>query len=240
MKPWRGLAAGLAALMSVLGTTEAETTPSAPAAPDWANLGRYQADNSALGLPAAGESRVVFIGASTIENWGRLDPGFFAGNPGYINRGISGQTTPQLLVRFRQDVLELKPAVVFILCGLNDIAGNTGPITAQQTLGNLTSMVELAQANGVKVVLGALLPANRIGWAPQVTNAAQRVAEINALLAAYTTEKNVPFVDFGPTLGDALGGLKPDYSDDGVHLKAGIYQLIDEQAKAAIAAALAS
>src|SRR5580765_3957393 len=126
---------------------------------DWANLNRYRADNAKIAPPAAGEERVVFMGDSITDAWGRTygKTSFFPGKP-YINRGISGQTTPQMLIRFRPDVIALKPKVVVILAGTNDIAGNTGPETLEDIEGNLISMAELARTNGIRVVLASLLP----------------------------------------------------------------------------------
>ena len=124
---------------------------------DWANLGRYRAENASVSAPAAGEKRVVFMGDSITDAWGRSYGKFFPGKP-YINRGISGQTTPQMLIRFRPDVIALKPKAVVILAGTNDIAGNTGPMTLEEIEGNLMSMAELAKANGIKVVLASVMP----------------------------------------------------------------------------------
>ncbi|HLA15241.1 MAG TPA: GDSL-type esterase/lipase family protein, partial [Gemmatimonadaceae bacterium] len=132
---------------------------------DWANLGRYRQENAALPAPASGENRVVFYGNSITEGWARHFPGMFPGKP-YIGRGIGGQTTPQLLVRFRQDVVALKPKVVVILAGTNDIAGNTGPSTIEMIEDNLASMAEIARANGIKVVLSSVLPVYDYRWRP--------------------------------------------------------------------------
>ena len=132
---------------------------------DWAQLGHYKSENIKLGAPKPGEKRVVFMGNSITDYWNRFMPGFFIGRP-YINRGISGQTTPQMLVRFRADVISLKPAVVVILAGTNDIAGNTGPSTLEMIMDNISSMTELARANGIKVVLCSVLPAYQYFWKP--------------------------------------------------------------------------
>src|SRR5258708_9264888 len=124
---------------------------------DWPNLTRYRNDNAALAAPAAGEKRVVFMGDSITDGWGRSRGKFFPGKP-YVNRGISGQTTPQMLIRFHPDVIALKPKAVVILAGTNDIAGNTGPMTLEDIEGNFTSMAELAKANGIRVVLSSVMP----------------------------------------------------------------------------------
>ncbi len=130
---------------------------------DWANLARYREANAAFGTPGPGETRVVFYGNSITDSWAKFFSSEFQGKP-YIGRGISGQTTPQMLVRFRQDVIALKPAVVLILAGTNDIAGNTGPSTQQMIQDNLVSMVELARANGIRPVLASVLPAYDYPW----------------------------------------------------------------------------
>src|SRR5450432_1929023 len=131
--------------------------PTFSQAQDWPNLAHYRDQNAKIGLPAANENRVVFMGNSITEAWGQISPEFFSGKP-YINRGISGQTTPQMLIRFRPDVIALKPKVVIILGGTNDIAGNTGPSSLEMIEDNLTSMAEAARANGIRVVLSSVLP----------------------------------------------------------------------------------
>ncbi|HEV8658861.1 MAG TPA: GDSL-type esterase/lipase family protein [Thermoanaerobaculia bacterium] len=134
---------------------------------DWAFLTRYREANAALARPERGEKRVVFMGDSITEGWERFFDAEFPGKP-YVNRGISGQTTPQMLVRFRQDVIALRPAAFVILAGVNDIAGNTGPATLEMIENNLMSMVDLARANGIAVVLCSVLPANRFPWRPDL------------------------------------------------------------------------
>src|SRR5215218_6052817 len=144
---------------------------------DWANLKRYEAENKALKPAAPGEKRVVFMGNSITEGWIKADSTFFAAK-GYIDRGISGQTTPQMLVRFRPDVIDLKPSVVVILAGINDIAQNTGPMTLEQTFGNLVSMAELAKANHINVVISSVLPAYDFPWRPGLAPA-DKVVKLN-------------------------------------------------------------
>jgi lysophospholipase L1-like esterase len=134
---------------------------------DWSNLNHYRTDNEKIALPTAGENRIVFMGNSITEGWGNIAPEFFAGKT-YINRGISGQTTPQMLLRFRADVIHLKPKVVVILAGTNDLAGNTGPSTLEMIEDNIFSMAELAVANGIKVVLCSVLPAYDYPWKPDL------------------------------------------------------------------------
>jgi len=127
-------------------------------AQDWANLNRFQKENSELTIPKIGEYRIIFMGNSITESWLKIQPGFFTNKP-YINRGISGQTTPQMLLRFRQDVINLKPTAVVILAGINDIAENTGPSSIEMNVDNIISMIELARANNIKVILCSVLPA---------------------------------------------------------------------------------
>jgi len=180
---------------------------------DWPWLGRFKEADLKLAPPAAGEDRVVFMGDSITEGW-RLD-GYFKGKP-YINRGISGQTTPQMLVRFRQDVIDLKPKVVVLLAGINDIAGNTGPMTLEQTEDNLASMAELAAAHRIRVVMCSVLPAFDFSWKPGMTPA-PKVAALNEWIKAYAAEKGHVYVDYYTPMKDERGGLPPALSADGVH-----------------------
>ena len=156
-----------------------------PPNPDWANLARYHADNARLGLPKPGEQRVVFMGNSITEGWASHFAVMFPGKP-YIGRGISGQTTPQMLVRFRQDVVALKPAVVVILGGTNDIAGNTGPSSLGMIEDNITSMAEIAQANGIRVVLSSVLPVFDYPWKPGL-EPAPKIMALNAMTECIRT-----------------------------------------------------
>ena len=180
---------------------------------DFGGLERFKEANAMLAAPKPGEDRVVFMGDSITQGW-KLDESF-PGKP-YINRGISGQTTPQMLVRFRQDVIDLKPKVVVILAGINDIAGNTGPMTLEQTEGNIASMAELARANGIRVVLCSVLPAFDFPWAPGLTPAPKVVA-VNAWMKQYAAEKGHVYVDYYSAMKDERGGLPPTLSKDGVH-----------------------
>jgi lysophospholipase L1-like esterase len=180
---------------------------------DFGGLAHFKEADAMLGSPKTGEDRVVFMGDSITEGW-KLDQAF-PGKP-YVNRGISGQTTPQMLVRFRQDVIDLKPKVVVILAGTNDIAGNTGPMTLGQTEGNLASMAELAAANGIRVVLCSVLPAFDYPWSPGLTPA-PKIAQINAWLKDYAARKDYVYVDFYSVMKDDRGGLPATLSKDGVH-----------------------
>jgi acyl-CoA thioesterase I len=202
---------------------------------DWAYLARYREENARLGPPVVGEHRVVFMGDSITEGWGGPNR-FFPGKP-YINRGISGQTTPQMLIRFRPDVIALKPRAVVILAGTNDIAGNTGPMTLEMTKDNLMSMVDLAQANGIRVVLAAVLPAYDFPWQPGA-KPAEKIAALNAWLREYAAQKRIVYLDYYSAMVDDRQGLKAELSPDGVHPNAAGYAVMAPLAEKAIARAL--
>lgn len=211
---------------------------------DWPNLGRYHTANAEIAPPAADEKRVVFMGDSITDNWDKagaawlpnLKP-FFPGKP-YLDRGISGQTTPQMLVRFRPDVIDLEPKVVVILAGINDIAGNTGEIPLESTEENLASMTELARANGVRVVLSSLLPASNLPWRPTVTDVVAKVAKLNGWIKDYAKKNGLVYVDYFSAMSDGHGGLKPELALDAVHPNAAGYEVMAPLAEAAIEEAL--
>ncbi len=203
---------------------------------DWAQLARYRTANAELGAPKPGERRVVFYGNSITDAWARYFPQEFPGKP-YVGRGISGQTTPQMLVRFRQDVLDLKPAVVLILAGTNDIAGNTGPSTPEMIEGNLISMVELARANGIRPVLSSVLPAYDYPWRPGVEPAPKIVA-LNAWMKAWAAAHHVVYLDYWTPMADARQGLRAELTTDGVHPNEAGYQVMAPLAERAIEEAL--
>ncbi len=182
---------------------------------DWPNLGYYREANDKLPPPSPGENRVVFMGNSITEGWIYTCPEFFEGKP-YIDRGISGQTTPQMLIRFRQDVIDLKPAVVVLLCGINDIAQNTGPSTLEMIEGNITSMTELAKANGIKVVMCSVLPAYDFPWR-QGLEPAEKVVNLNKWIKAYAAENGFIYLDYFSSMADEKKAMKAEYSEDGVH-----------------------
>ena len=205
---------------------------------DWAFLNRYREANAALSPPAENERRVVFYGDSITDFWARSFDEMFAGKP-YIGRGISGQTTPQMLVRFRQDVIDLKPAVVVILAGTNDIAGNTGPSTQEMTEDNIKSMVELATANDIRVVLASVLPAYDFPWRPGVDPALKIVA-LNTWLEAYAESEDLVYLDYFTAMADERNGLPAELSDDGVHPSEAGYRVMAPLAEAAIRRALQS
>lgn len=201
------------------------------------NLKRYEKDNAELPPPAENEQRVVFIGNSITEGWVRLRPEFFTSN-NYIGRGISGQTSPQLLSRFRQDVINLKPVAVVINIGTNDIAENTGEYDADFTLGNIRSMVELAKANGITAILSSVTPAAKYAWRPNIQNVVEKIARLNETIKAYSKESGVVYIDYFSDLADENNALKPDYGSDGVHPNAKAYEIMEQKAKAAIAKTL--
>ncbi|MFT4197901.1 MAG: SGNH/GDSL hydrolase family protein [Pseudoxanthomonas sp.] len=203
---------------------------------DWPQLGRYRADNARLPTHAAG--RVVFYGDSITDAWGRNGNGsvFFPGKP-YLNRGISGQTTAQMLVRFRQDVVDLHPEVVVILAGTNDIAGNTGPATLAMIEDNLRSMAELARAHDIRVVLASVLPASAYPWRPGYEPAA-KIRALNAWIGDYARATGAVYLDYYAALANAEGGLDPKLATDGVHPTAAGYAIMAPLAQRAIEQAL--
>jgi len=179
---------------------------------DWADLNHYQKANQQLDATAPGEKRVVFMGNSITEGWKKFDSTFFYENP-YVNRGISGQTTPQMLLRFRADVIDLYPAAVVILAGTNDIAGNTGPITHWEIMGNIISMVELAQANDIIVVLCSVLPAASFPWKPEL-QPVDSIIYLNQMIRNYATINELAYLDYYSFMVDAHGGLQDQFTYD--------------------------
>jgi len=204
---------------------------------DWPQLQRYRAENAALPAAAPGQPRVVFFGDSITEGWGRTGSASFFPGKGYVNRGISGQTTAQMLLRFRQDVVALQPAVVVILAGTNDIAGNTGPSTQAMIEDNLRSMVELAKAHGIAVVLASVLPVSDYPWQPGV-QPAPKVRALNAALRQYADAQGLVYLDYYDALANGDGGLDAALAADGVHPTAAGYARMAPLAEAAVARAL--
>jgi lysophospholipase L1-like esterase len=180
---------------------------------DWPWLGRYAADNQKR-IASGRKVDIVFMGDSITEGWQSKHPAFFT--PGRICRGIGGQTSPQMVLRMMADVIALKPRLLHIMAGTNDIAGNTGKITIPQTLDNLRMMTELARANGIQVLLASVPPAGNFPWRPGLATVAQ-IREINARARAYARRAGVTFVDYTPALADANGAMKPGLAYDGVH-----------------------
>lgn len=220
----------------VLITAICLTSGLAFAQEDFANLGRYAEANAAIGSPGRGEDRVVFMGDSITEGWVSASPEFFQDRP-YIGRGIGGQTTPQMLLRFRQDVVALEPAVVVILAGTNDIAGNTGPATNEMIQDNLASMAEIAAENDVRVVLASILPAERYPWQPEV-EPAFRIFAINRWVEEYAEDHDHIYVDFYSAMVNDTGGMLERYTTDGVHVSKPGYEVMQERVEIAIDEAL--
>lgn len=199
---------------------------------DWVNLKKYQEQNSQLKPSPAGEKRVIFMGDSITEFWSRVNPSFFELKP-YINRGISGQTTPQILKRFKADVLDLNPAVVVILGGVNDIAGNTGPTTIQRIASTIFEMEALAQANKIKVILCSVLPAYDFSWRPNQFPA-EKIIALNLLIKKYALENGIYYLDYFSEMKDEKNGLKKEYGPDGVHPNLAGYQVMGPLVEEAI------
>lgn len=205
-------------------------------AQDWANLARYKNENAQLELPKANEKRVVFMGNSITEGWIKKDPDFFSGKP-YVNRGISGQTTPQMLLRFQADVIALKPKVVVILAGINDIAGNTGPSTLEMIEDNISSMSVLAKSAGIKVILSSVLPAYDFPWRPGLSPA-EKVVLLNEWIKNYASKNGFIYLDYYSSMVDDRKGLKAEYTTDGVHPNEKGYKIMEPLVEKAIALAL--
>jgi lysophospholipase L1-like esterase len=210
---------------------------------DWAALARYREMNRSLAAPAAGEARVVFMGDSITDAWPQPRFGaFFPGKP-YIGRGISGQTTPQMLIRFRPDVIDLKPKAVVILAGTNDIAANTGPMTNEEIEGNIQSMAELAKANGIKVVLSSIMPTAAYhaapNAAPQTTlRPMSRITAINDWMKRYAAANGHVYLDYFTPMLDTAGLMKAELTTDDLHPNAAGYAIMAPLAQAAIDKAL--
>ncbi|KAA3613029.1 MAG: acylhydrolase [Calditrichaeota bacterium] len=203
---------------------------------DWANLNRFKNENQKLADPTDGENRVVFMGNSITDSWARFDSSFFSGKP-YINRGISGQTTPQMLIRFRADVVDLKSAVVVILAGTNDIAGNTGPSTNKMIFDNIKSMAEVATANKIKVVLCSVLPVLDYPWKPGL-NPSEKIIKLNKMIKDYSYENGLVYLDYFQSMVNDQNGLKDELTYDGVHPNKAGYKVMAPLAEAAITKAL--
>jgi acyl-CoA thioesterase I len=210
---------------------------------DWGFLAKFRDADKELPPPAPGETRVVFMGDSITEGWGMkataTSPArgvFFPGKP-YLNRGISGQTSPQMLVRFRQDVIDLKPKVVVILAGTNDIAENTGKMTLGETEGNLESMTELARANKIRPVLCSVLPSTDFWWHKGL-EPASKIKALNEWIKMYAAKNDIPYVDYYSPMVNGEGGLKKEFSPDGVHPNAAGYAIMAPLAEGGIEEAL--
>ena len=204
----------------------------------FANSARFAKENAALPKPSKKEKRVVFMGNSITEGWIRTHPDFFKSN-GYISRGISGQTSYQFLLRFREDVINLSPALVVINAGTNDVAENTNVYNEDQTFGNIVSMVELAKANKIKVILTSVLPAAAFKWRMEIKDAPQKIQALNARIEAYAKANKIPFVNYYKVMVvDENQALNPQYTKDGVHPTSEGYDIMEPLIKSAIDKAL--
>ena len=192
---------------------------------DWPNLKRYEDENLSLGDPQENEKRVVFMGDSITEEWSRLYPNYFE-ERSYINRGIGGQTTPQMLIRFKQDVVDLRPAVVVILAGTNDIAGNTGPSNVKMITDNISSMATIATAHGIQVVLSSVLPVYLYEWSPEIIDPPSTIDAVNERLKEHAASNGIEYLDYFSEMVDDRKGLKKEYTPDGVHPNEKGYELM--------------
>jgi lysophospholipase L1-like esterase len=211
---------------------------------DWPNLARYGEANAKITAPAKAEQRVVFMGDSITDAWVSPESGGFFPGKAYIDRGISGQTTPQMLTRFRPDVIALQPKVVVILAGTNDLAGNTGPMTVGQTEDNLASMAELARAHGIRTVLASVLPVGNYGHDQQgnpldmrINRPPEKILELNAWIKKYAAQYGYVYLDYFSAMVDPQGMLQPELSEDGLHPNAKGYAVMAPLAEQAIGAA---
>ena len=196
---------------------------------DWANLSKYKESNKIL-MSEIDKNRVVFMGNSITEGWSNFNPDFFIDNP-YVNRGISGQTTPQMLIRFKPDVVNLNPKSVVILAGINDIAGNTGPMKIENIAENIFSMSEIAKSNNIEVFICSVLPAKAFPWSPSIKNVAEKVIKLNSILEKYCLDNKIQYVDYHSEMNDGNGGLKvPEHTteDDLVHPNKEGYKVMED------------
>ncbi len=216
-------------MLSLLGLTTIH-------AQDWADLNHFKEANSTVPKLQENENRIVFMGNSITIGWLNNRPEFFENKP-YINRGISGQTTPQMLIRFRQDVIDLNPKVVTILAGTNDIAGNTGPSTLEMIMDNLKGMAELAHANGIKVILSSTLPAYDYPWKPGLEPSGKIIA-LNKMIKEYAETNGHIYLDYFSAMVDERNGLPKKYAEDEVHPTVEGYKVMEPLLEAAIAKAL--
>ncbi|MCX2719490.1 SGNH/GDSL hydrolase family protein [Lentiprolixibacter aurantiacus] len=205
-------------------------------AQDWAGLSHFKEANALLAPPVEGEKRVVFMGNSITIGWLSHYPEFFRGKP-YVNRGIGGQTTSQMLIRFRQDVISLQPAVVVILAGTNDIAQNNGPISLEDIMANIISMSEMAETNGIKVVLASVLPAADYSWRPGL-EPNRKIPKLNSMIKAYSERKGFVYLDYFAAMNDGNNGLRKELGEDGVHPNKAGYKIMAPLTEQAIKEAL--
>ncbi|WP_316808896.1 GDSL-type esterase/lipase family protein [Pedobacter agri] len=194
---------------------------------DWAALSKYRKENDSLGVPKKGEKRVVFLGISIFEFWKQKDPQYF-NNGSYIDRGISGQISPQLLIRFRQDVINLKPKAVIILAGSNDLAGNKGHVSNETVLNNIKSMAELARKNRIKVILCKYLPIYEYPWNKNLKGVADQIISLNNEIVSYAKANHFIILDYWTPLVDERNGQKAAYTTDGVHPNLAGYKVMEK------------
>jgi lysophospholipase L1-like esterase len=206
---------------------------------DWPNLHRYASENASVREPGKDENRVVFMGDSITDAWNKKEGRFFPGKP-YYDRGISGQTTPQMLIRFRPDVIALQPKVVVILAGTNDLAGNTGPISVQATEDNLQSMAELAKANGIRVVLSSIMPVCDYIRPQTERRPPAKIIAINEWMKSYAAKNGFVYLDYYTPMLDDKNMLKQEITGDGLHPNDAGYVIMSPLAERAIAQALRS
>jgi lysophospholipase L1-like esterase len=224
-------------LVLALAAGVAAQTPGRGSLSDVGNIKRYTAENATVAAPADGERRVVFFGDSITDFWGRRYGKFFPGKP-YINRGISGQVTPQMLLRFRQDVIALQPRAVVILAGTNDIGGSLGPVDAAATHANLMSMVELARAHKIRVVLASLTPVCDYLSPQTEKRPMEKLKEMNAWMKDYAAKNGVVYLDYWSAMLDEQGMLRKDLTWDGLHPNDAGYDVMGPLAEKAVEVAL--
>jgi len=200
---------------------------------DWPELNQFREDNARLDVPKVNENRIVFMGNSITESWSSLHPDYFSGKS-YINRGISGQTTAQMLVRFRADVIDLQPKAVVILAGTNDIAGNTGPSTIKMIADNIISMAELARVNNILVIISSVLPVYDYSWKPGLEPVA-KIRRLNEIIKNYAIKHGHIYLDYYAAMVDDKKVLKEEYTSDGVHPNKAGYEVMATLAEQAIA-----
>lgn len=204
---------------------------------DWAALSKYQKENDSLSAPNKGEKRVVFLGSSIFEFWKQKDPQYF-NNGSYLDRGISGQISPQLLIRFRQDVINLKPKAVIILAGSNDLAGNKGHVSNETVMNNIKSMAELARKNRIKVILCKYLPIYEYPWNKNLKGVADQIISLNNEIVSYAKANRFIILDYWTPLVDGRNGQKAAYTTDGVHPNLAGYKVMEKVTEEAIDKAL--
>ncbi len=204
---------------------------------DFGYLSKYKEANKKVAASKPNENRVVLLGNSITEGWVNKDSVFFIKN-NYIGRGISGQTSVQILLRFRQDVLSLKPKVVVINIGVNDIAENTGPYDPDFTFGNIQSMAEIAKANGVKVILSSILPATKFWWRSSVGNRSDMIVDLNKRIKSYAEQQKIPYIDYHAAMKNEENGMNADLAADGVHPTLKGYKIMEDLVEKALAVVL--